>query len=92
MTVNKKKQLRKKEKTIFLTAMLVIPIIHFLVFYLYINFSSFTLAFQDAQGGFTIDNFQYFFKELTASNGSVGLALKNTLLYFPITSIRSSVI
>lgn len=82
MVANVKKELRRKEKTIFLTAMLTIPIIHFLVFYLYINFSSFTLAFQDAQGSLTLDNFQYFFKELTAADGSVGLALRNTLLYF----------
>ena len=84
MAINNKNQLRRKEKTLFLSVMLVIPIVHFLVFYLYINFSSFALAFKNAQGSFTLDNFQYFFKELTAADGSVGLALKNTLLYFVV--------
>lgn len=84
MIANQKNELRRKEKRVFLTAMLAIPVVHFLVFYLYINFSSFVFAFQDAQGGWTVENFEYFFKELTASDGSVGLALKNTLLYFVV--------
>ena len=80
--MSKKQGLRKKEKTIFLTAMLFVPIVHFLIFYVYINASSFFLAFQNPQGDFTLDNFNYFFDELVSSGGSVNLAIKNTFIYF----------
>ncbi len=43
---NKKLQSRQKKRVIFYTLMFAIPMLQFLVFYLYANFNSFVLAFQ----------------------------------------------
>ena len=73
----------KRNQTIFLTCMLILPLLNWLVFWLYINLSSIALAFQDARTQeFTFNNFITFWENLTAKNGEIGLAVKNTFLYF----------
>ncbi len=62
----------------FCYALVAIPVIHFLVFWLYVNASSIALAFQDAKGAFTFNNFQ------TVWDGFVdkdmfGISLKDSL-------------
>ncbi len=37
---------------------IAIPVLHFIVFWFYVNFSSFVLAFQDYNGNFTFNNFK----------------------------------
>ena len=71
-----------KNQTIFLCCMLVLPILNWLVFWLYVNASSIALAFQDARTGvFTFDNFILFWESLTAKNGEIGIAtIKHTRL------------
>lgn len=48
---------RKAKKRIFIVAMLIVPIIHWLVSWIYINGSSMIMAFQDNYGKFTFGNF-----------------------------------
>lgn len=73
----------KRNQTIFLTCMLIIPLLNWLVFWLYINLSSIKLAFLDARTQeFTFNNFVTFWENLTAENGEIGIAVKNTFLYF----------
>lgn len=71
-----------RTRGVFLVSMLAIPILHFCVFYIYLNLSSFTIAFQDMQGGFTFNNFVMMWDSLTTDGGELAIALKNTLLYF----------
>ena len=52
MTINKKSKrgslsAKKREIMIFYYSMIALPILQFLIFYVYINFSSFTLGFQE---------------------------------------------
>ena len=55
-------QKKKVRDTIFIILMLVIPFAHFAVFYLGVNFSSLSLAFQDQfTEEFTFANFERFF-------------------------------
>ncbi len=63
--------------------MLIVPIIQWLIFWVYVNFNSFVLAFKtNRTNEWTLNNFVRFWEELTRPDGTIGLALKNTMLYF----------
>lgn len=78
-------------KYVFIIAMLILPLAHFAIFSVYINFSSVIMAFQevDFDSGNVVfcgfDNFARFFNEfrLTPTWSS---AIKNSALYFPVTN------
>jgi len=73
----------RKKQTIFLIAMLAIPVINWLVFWLYININSIFLAFQKAaDSSFSLENFVQFFQSLTRPGNEMNIAVRNTLLYF----------
>ena len=48
---------RKNQTRIFLFSLLIVPIVHWLISWVYINGSAIALAFQERQGNFTFDNF-----------------------------------
>ena len=76
-----------KTRVLFILSCVVIPVLNFLVFYVYVNLSSFTMAFTDRNGAFSIDNFVRLYKEITEPDSPLQIALKNTLLTFGITMI-----
>ena len=80
--IKKLKSPQRKGQTIFLVVMLLVPIVHWFVFWLYVNFNSILLAFQTKIGDWTLNNFDYFFKEITAPGSNISAGLKNTLFYF----------
>ena len=74
---------KKKSQSIFVFAMLIVPIIHFLVFWVYVNFSSIMFAFQKNKPTgivFTLENFEYAIKEIFREGSTISSALKNTLV------------
>ena len=72
----------KSEQKVFLFVILAIPTISWLLFWLYVNMSSFTMAFQNIDGEFDLINFELFWQSLTSPYGvNIGLALKNTVKY-----------
>lgn len=71
-----------KTRTLFIICCITLPIIQFLMFYVYTNASSVVLAFTDTKGNFTFDNFARFFKEFTMKTSNIRIAFKNTLLTF----------
>ena len=76
--------IQAKDK-IFIWGMLALPILNFLVFYLYVNFDSLLMAFQVPVGNeieWGFDNFRTMFKEFSLSGSVLSVALKNTLIYF----------
>lgn len=78
--------LSKKKTVFFILAMLAIPVINWVIFWLIINVQSIALAFTDARtGAFTWNNFEWFWKSLTTEGGDIAIALKNTLMYFSCT-------
>lgn len=79
--------LSRKRTSLFIIALLVIPILHWLIFWLYININSIFLAFQDARTSeFTFNNFVVFWDKLTNPiSNEIGIALRNTLIYFGTT-------
>ena len=80
MIKSKKKRKMTTNRKVFLICMLAIPLAHFCVFWIYINFSSILLGFQTARGEWTLNNFVMFWDSL--KTGTIGLALKNTLIFF----------
>ena len=69
---------------IFVYGLLVIPILHFLVFWLYLNFSSILLAFQhEFTGEFTLENFARLFSDFERDwkrNLGMKTAVENTFI------------
>ena len=92
-TVEKSAKRRKPVKigrVIFIISFLIIPTLHFAVFYVYVNLNSFTMAFQLNKGGkvyWTLENFQRFFKEIATNGSDLGTAFKNTFITFIIHQI-----
>lgn len=69
-------------------AALLIPVLHWLVFWLFINVDTFLLAFKaGAEQKWSLINFRLLWESLTTVTGddSIGVALLNTLLYFGVT-------
>ena len=87
------KQFLKKKDTrniIFIVIMSALPIVQFAIFYVYLNFNTFLMAFQtyergaDGIGSYVwcgFDNFRRAFNEFYVE-GLLPIELKNTLLYF----------
>ena len=81
------KRVLLKEKTkdrIFIILMLAVPIIHFLVFWLYIKGSSILIAFQNEYTGeFSLEHFERFFRQFALDmerGGTLNNSISNTLL------------
>lgn len=82
----------KRNDVIFILCMIAVPMLHFIVFTLYINVDSLLMAFQNVDYtavtdrlvfvGF--DNFRRFFTEW-GENDLWSRAVINSLLYFPVT-------
>ena len=79
----------KTTRLLFIISVLILPTIGFLVFFVYVNFDSILMAFQqpDYSGvkmveRFTLDNFRKIFNAGGADFKEVTLALRNTLLFF----------
>lgn len=81
-TAEKDKKKRRLKRTLFIASILAIPIIHWLVFWLYVNFNSILLAFKLPNGNWSIETIRQVINELAEPSSDLGIALKNTLSYF----------
>lgn len=76
-SLKKGRKRRKIRRAIFITSMLIVPVIQFLIFYVYINLDSFPLAFQSKNVYFNKiewvgwQNFTKVFREIK-NNGETG--------------------
>lgn len=84
MTKTTKKSKLNKSPVGFIICCVTLPVIMWLVFYVYANFSSIIMAFQDKQGNFSVTNFQRFFTELKLPTSEIYLAFRNTFMTFAI--------
>lgn len=76
---------KKNKDRIFIFLMLLLPLTHFAVFWVYLNSSSILLAFQDEYTmGWTLDNFDRFFRQFSREwgmeNGTLRYCIVNTLI------------
>lgn len=79
----------KRQKHIFIIALLIIPIVHWLIFWFYINVQTIMLAFQNKQGEWSLSTFAEFWESLTSpyvnQDNSIKTSLINTAKYFGVT-------
>ena len=68
----------------FVTALVSIPILQFLIFYVFINGNVILLAFHNENNAFTFDNFLFLFRYFGSSNSKLLEALVNTLKFFAL--------
>ena len=86
MAKNKRSNKLKKWDRIFLIVMLGIPIVYFLVFWVYVNIDSILMAFKTASGEWSTLNIEKAWRSLFVENGSeLGIALRNTFIFFAIS-------
>lgn len=76
-----------RQRLIFIWVLLAIPILHWLVFWLYVNMQTIILAFQHQRtGAFTLGNFVTVWERIVSPiNNDIGISLLNTLKYFGTT-------
>ena len=82
--MNRTKKKMNKSRVWFLVFCITLPLMNFLVFYVYPNLSSFTMAFTSAKGEWGFENFARFGRELMRPESDLRFALKNTFLTFGI--------
>ncbi len=84
-------QSRKFKEKAFIIIMLIIPIINFLVFWLYVNLDQILLAFQqiDDTGHyyFTLGNFERVFEIFGEENSVLLSSLKNTFIFWVFNNV-----
>lgn len=80
-----KKQSRIATPRLFILLMLLLPTLNWLIWWLYVNVSTFALAFQN-NGKWDLINFEQLFAQLSNRVGddNVGIALINTCKYFGV--------
>ena len=85
----KKINRRTKQKYVFVYSMLAFALIHFVVFWFYVNIDSFAMAFTDMDGSWNaFYHFKWIFNDLVGGVESTLLAnLANTLKYFFVNTV-----
>lgn len=71
-----------KMNTVFITVMLLLPILHWIVFWFVVNINSILLAFKIPTGDWSMETMKVVFRDLKAGDSSLNIAIKNTFLYF----------
>lgn len=92
--IDKYKNLNKKPISLiriaFIISFIIIPTIHFLVTYVYVNVDSFIMSFRFTENGetfWTFNNFNTFYSELFKEGSEMQEAFRNTFLTFLIKEI-----
>lgn len=88
VTTKRKMNRYRKAQLWFIWPMLAVPILHWLVFFLYMNMSSFVQAFQDVNGKFTTEHITLAWNSILGrveSSDALSVALKNTFMYFGVS-------
>ena len=86
--------MKKRKKPInwcrvsFIIACCALPVIQWLIFYVFANFQAFTMAFTDRTGAFTLENFERLWKQLQSIDTELGVAIKNTAITFGISVLQ----
>lgn len=83
-TVKQKARIKDPGKILFILFAITVPIANWFIFYVYTNASSIFMAFTNATGALSFDNFKRFFEEFKLASSDIRIALRNTLITFGI--------
>ena len=84
MEVFRKGKPKNKRRVLFVICCCILPIINWLIFYVFANVSSFVMAFTDKDGALYFENFVRFWEELNNPVSDIRIAFRNTFLTFGI--------
>lgn len=84
MEVIRKGKPINKRRVLFVVCCCILPVINWLIFYVFANASSFVMAFTNKDGVLSFDNFIRFWEELNNPVSDIRIAIKNTFLTFAI--------
>ena len=90
-TVGSVNEIRKNKikRVIFIVAMIIVPMLNFIVFYVYVNFNSILMSFQTisntGETKYTLDWFKLVIDAIFVRNDML-VYLNNTMIYF-LTSL-----
>jgi ABC-type sugar transport system permease subunit len=82
----------KLSRNVFIFAMIIVPALHFLVFYLYVNFNSILMAFKYPIKGeetWSLRNFTWFFSEFSAGALDPAKANSDNIVYALINTLKT---
>lgn len=86
IVIDKNKRLGSKGAIFFVVSLLIIPVVHWLIFWLGVNLNSILMAFQMPSGEWTLTTMQDVIREIFSQDMSLDMglsvSLKNTLIYF----------
>lgn len=84
----KRRKKFNKINALFIASCITLPLIDFLLFYIYSNFSSLTMAFTNSKGVFSLENFVTFFREIQMESSDIKIAFRNTFIIFGIKLVQ----
>ena len=87
MEVFRKGKPINKRRLLFVICCCILPVVNWLIFYVFANLSSFVMAFTNKDGVLSFDNFVRFWEELNNPISDIRIAIKNTFLTFAIVVI-----
>ena len=87
MEVFRKGKPVNKRRVLFVICCCILPVINWLIFYVFANLSSFVMAFTNKDGVLSFDNFIRFWDELTNPVSDIRIAFRNTFLTFAIVLV-----
>ena len=87
IAVAKRKKPVNKRRVAFILCCCIPPVISWLIFYVGVNLTSFTMAFTNKDGVISFDNFIRFWDEINNPVSDIRIAFRNTLLTFGINLI-----
>ena len=74
---------------VFIIVMLAIPVVHWFIFWLYVNFNSILMAFQIPTGEWSMASIEQVIRDLSMpENSELVISVINTVIYFVITPPR----
>ena len=82
MAYAKPKKKMPKRRIFFIICCCILPVLHWLLFYIIGNGTSFTMAFTNKHGEFSFDNFVRIWLSLKDSASDLTIAFRNTFLSF----------
>ena len=78
----KNKNPERKINAIFITVMLALPVLHWIIFWFVVNINSILMAFQIPTGDWSLETMVIVFRNLSSGDSDLRIAIQNTFIYF----------
>ena len=78
----KNKNPERKINAIFITVMLALPVLHWIIFWFVVNINSILMAFQIPTGDWSLETMVIVFRNLGSGDSDLRIAIQNTFIYF----------